>query len=111
MPYITIMQFLEKALNKNCETLKDLEALTIEGSLLDEIKLLNLPGEIQEILNKQYYGEDLGVVPSFVIWTIKRIYFVSSENRGPEYEGGYDEFDYRIISLPRNPMAELIQRE
>lgn len=108
MTSVTLRGFLETKLQENEEKIEDIEALTIEGkSCLDEIRLLLHSEEINRILNEKY--SELSDIPRFVIWTSKRIYFLTTHHMGPAYDGDDCQYEYDVSSISRNPSAELIQ--
>lgn len=111
--YHTIGQFLDIKLRSNGETIENVEAISISAPYGDddEAKLLTSLEEIHEFLCEEHYETDLDASPWFLIWTTRRIYFLTTHNVGKMYEGDEDHYEYEISSLPRNPAAELIQTE
>ncbi len=107
---VTLREFLEVELQKNQDSFENIEALAISNKYQrDGIRCLADSEEIKKVLDEEHY--DFPSIPRFVMWTTKRIYFLTIHNAGPAYDGDECQFEHEISSISRNPSAELIQSE
>jgi hypothetical protein len=104
---VTILQFLEKVLGKNGDTIEDVEALLVgkvDRRCLDETGVLYCEKEaICEELTRPYEYRQYQInIPDFYAWTHRNVYVLHAIYNSDHIHG--DTYDTEIVMVPRNPI-------